>query len=115
MFVRSCIPQTRTPESFRESLSESKCQIWSTSAGLRSAQLISLLSKTARIIHTLRHGAITNFSFRIRSKPLARLQSHPTNEPPVTRKFQPGRSEFDPRLGIQFRQGPTERPEMDRW
>src|SRR5271166_1823689 len=30
MFVRSCIPQTRTRESGRESLSESNCQIWST-------------------------------------------------------------------------------------
>src|SRR6516225_9664553 len=31
MFVRSRIPQTRTRESARESPSESKCQIWSTS------------------------------------------------------------------------------------
>ncbi len=31
MFVRSCIPQTRTRESSRESLSESNRQIWSTS------------------------------------------------------------------------------------
>jgi alkanesulfonate monooxygenase SsuD/methylene tetrahydromethanopterin reductase-like flavin-dependent oxidoreductase (luciferase family) len=30
MLVRSCIPQTRTRESARESPSESKCQIWST-------------------------------------------------------------------------------------
>src|SRR5262249_52734519 len=30
MFVRSCIPQTRTHESARKSPSESKCQIWST-------------------------------------------------------------------------------------
>jgi hypothetical protein len=34
MFVRSCIPQTRTRESGRESLSESNCQIWSTSWGI---------------------------------------------------------------------------------
>src|SRR6266568_3496563 len=33
MFVRSCIPQTRTRESGRESLSESNCQIWSTREG----------------------------------------------------------------------------------
>src|SRR3974377_1382153 len=33
MFVRSCIPQTSTRESGRESLSESNCQIWSTSIG----------------------------------------------------------------------------------
>src|SRR3974390_2308377 len=31
MFVRSCIPQTRTRESSGESLSESNCQICSTS------------------------------------------------------------------------------------
>src|SRR5262249_42242732 len=31
MLVRSRIPQTRTRESARESPSESKCQIWSTS------------------------------------------------------------------------------------
>jgi hypothetical protein len=31
MFVRSCIPQTRTREFGRESLSESNCQICSTS------------------------------------------------------------------------------------
>ena len=30
IFLRSCIPQTRTRESGEESLSESKCQIWST-------------------------------------------------------------------------------------
>src|SRR5258707_595430 len=30
IFVRSCIPQTRIRERFRESPSESKCQIWTT-------------------------------------------------------------------------------------
>src|SRR5947207_1918784 len=32
IFVRSCIPQTRIRERFRESPSESKCQIWTTSS-----------------------------------------------------------------------------------
>ena len=39
IFVRSCIPQTRTRECFRESPSESKCQIWTTSDSFSKSQL----------------------------------------------------------------------------
>lgn len=40
VFVRSCIPQTRTRESARESPGESKCQIWSTSCVKRTSHEI---------------------------------------------------------------------------